>query len=151
MMQNPLRLFIIFCLLIFGSLYYYAYQQDKRHTAEASAYMERAMRDISTWQQQSLWSHLAPAARDKVSREQLETVLNQYRRLGRFISMDTPRFSMLTAALSVFGSGKQLSYSFPARFEQGTALVTATLDVGDGSFRLYNFSIRHVETKSAAN
>ncbi|MFT5577063.1 MAG: hypothetical protein ACI89D_002595 [Bermanella sp.] len=144
-MQNPLRLFIIFCLLIFGCLYYYAYQQDKHHSVNATVYIERAMQDISTWQPQSLWSHLASAAREKVSREQLETVLSQYRRLGRFIDMDKPHFSMLTAALSVFGSGTQLSYSFPARFEQGSALVTATLDVGDGSYRLYNFSIRHVE------
>lgn len=148
-MQQPLRLFIVFCLLIFGALYYYAYQQDKRHSSHATMYLERVMEDVSGWQPQALWSHLAPAARERVSREQLETVLNQYRRLGRFVDMDTPRFSTLTAALSVFGSGQQLSYSFPARFEQGSALVTATLEVGDGTFRLYNFSIRSVEANSA--
>ncbi len=149
MIQSPLRLFIIFCLIIFAGLYYYAYQQDKRHSANASVYMEKVMADISVWQREALWSHLAPEARERVSQEQLETVLKQYRRLGRFVDMDAPRYSMLTAALSVFGSGTQLSYSFPARFEQGSALVTATLDVGDGSFRLYNFSIRQVEPASS--
>lgn len=141
-MQQPLRLFIIFCLLIFAALYYYAYQQDQRHSGNAAVYIEKVLRDVSSWQSQALWSHLAPVARDKVSQQQLDSVLAQYRRLGRFVDMDTPRFSKLTAALSVFGSGQQLSYSFPARFENGRALVTATLEVGDGSFRLYNFSIR---------
>ncbi|HCS27314.1 MAG TPA: hypothetical protein DIW43_07660 [Spongiibacteraceae bacterium] len=149
-MQQPLRLFIIFCLLIFGALYYYAYQQDKRHSQKADVYLKRVMQDVSDWQPQSLWSHLAPAARERVSRKQLEAVLKQYRRLGGFMDMDPPRFSNLTAALSVFGSGQQLSYSFPARFEQGSALVTATLDVGDGTYRLYNFSIRSVEPKATA-
>lgn len=147
-MQQPLRLFIIFCLLIFAALYYYAYQQDKAHSDNAERYLDEVMRDISEWQPQALWSHLAPAARAKVSREQLEGVLNQYRRLGRFTDMDKPQFSTLTAALSVFGSETRLSYSFPARFDQGTALVTATLELADGAFRLYNFSIRSIESGS---
>ncbi len=146
-MQQVLRLFIVFCLLIFGALYYHAYQQDKRHSDEAIRYLERVMVDISDWRAQSLWSHLGPEARERVGRDQLESVLAQYRRLGRFHELDAPQFSKLTAALSVFGSGSHLSYSFPARFEQGKALVTATLTAGDGSYRLYNFSIRQIETR----
>ena len=150
-MHQSLRLFIVFCLLIFGALYYSPHQQDTRHSDNAALYLEKTMRDISSWQPQALWSQLTPEARDRVSREQLEAVLAQYRRLGRFNEMDQPQFSMLTAALSVFGGGTRLSYSFPARFEQGSALVTATLMVGEGTFRLYNFSIRQIEAAGHSN
>ncbi len=141
-MLRPLHAFVGLCLLVFAGLYYYASEQDEKHSAEARLYLEAALTDISSWQPEALRSHLTPAARAAVSNEQLYQVVDEYRGLGRFRSMDSPQFSTLTAALSVFGEEQRLSYSFPARFENGETLVTATLAVTDGVFRLYNFSIR---------
>lgn len=141
-MFKPLHAFVGICLLIFAALYYYASEQDDKHSQQARFYLEETLADISSWQPDALQHHLTPEARAAVSNEQLYQVVDQYRELGRFKSMDTPQFSTLTAALSVFGSEQRLSYSFPARFEGGEALVTATLTVTGGSYSLYNFSIR---------
>ncbi len=145
-MLKPLHVFIGFCLLVFGGLYYYATEQDDKHSAQARLYLENALSEISSWQPEALRHHLTPAAREAVSNEQLYQVLEQYRPLGKFKSLHSLQFSTLTAALSVFGEEKRLSYSFPARFENGEALVTATLAVHEGQFRLYNFSIRRSES-----
>lgn len=141
-MLRPLHAFVGLCLLIFAALYFYASEQDEKHSAAARLYLEDALTDISSWQPEALRRHLTPAAQAAVSNEQLYQVVDEYKALGRFKSMDTPQFSTLTAALSVFGEEQRLSYSFPARFDSGEASVTATLAVNDGSFSLYNFSIR---------
>ena len=141
-MLRPLHVFILFCLLVFGGLYYSATEQDDKHSATARLYLEDTLSDISRWQPDVLRQHLAPAAREVVSNEQLYRVVEEYQSLGRFKSMDKPQFSNLTAALSVFGEDQRLSYSFPARFEGGEALVTTTLLVSNGQFSVYNFSLR---------
>lgn len=144
--MKPLPLFILFCLLIVGALVYHASQQDARHSERAGRYLEQTLTDISSWQTDRLWARLAPEAKAAVSREHLTAVVEQYRPLGAFVSMDTPRFNHLTAALSVFGGQPRLAYSFPARFEHGEAQISATLQLSEGSFSLYNFSIRQQPT-----
>lgn len=138
---KPLNLFILCCLVIFGLLYYYSGQQEAQFRDSSHFYLESVLTDISRWQPEILRHHLAPEARARVSDSQLESVLAQYRPLGPLVSMDEPVLSRLSAALSAFTDQRRLSYSFEARFEQGRALVTATLLERDGQFSLYNFNI----------
>ena len=58
----------------------------------------------------------------------------------------TTSLARTTAALSLFGSNILLSYHGTARFEKGSAPLTATLIVREGRFRIYNFSFGSPQT-----
>lgn len=141
LLQQPLRLAIIVILLLVGGLYWYAGQQQQRYDAAATQYLRAALTDIGSWQRAALRRQLAPEALRAVSDAQLDALDDRYRPLGAFRGLEQVQFGRLAAALSWFGNTTLLNYHAVARFEHGSAELTATLIVRDGGFRLYNFSL----------
>lgn len=147
-MPKPLQIIVIVILCVVGSLYWYAGRQEARYDAAATAYLQQALTAIGGWHSTALRRHLATEALDTASDQQLEAMAERYRPLGAFQSLQEVKFARLTAALSLFGSDTLLSYHGQARFANGTAQLTATLVVRDGSFKLYNFSLSSPELRT---
>lgn len=138
---KPLHLIIIVILLVVAALYFYAGRQQQRFDADATAYLSRALTDIGSWQPQAFRRELAPQASAAVSDQQLDALVQRYRPLGPFRSLEALQFARLTSALAVFHRDPLLSYSGIAHFQNGTAQITATLVYHDGRFKFYNFNL----------
>jgi hypothetical protein len=140
-----LRIFVIASLVLFGSLYYYSGEVQDHYQDNASQYLDLALTEISRWDAEVLKDQLAREAKAQVSDEQLQTLMDHYRHLGRYQSMDSPQLSRLSAALSIFSDQAKLSYSSRVSFSEGSAIMTATLTVENQRFKLYNFSLGQSE------
>ncbi|MGJ8686368.1 MAG: hypothetical protein ACSHWQ_02730 [Spongiibacteraceae bacterium] len=141
MSNSLLRVFVIASLVLFGGLYFYSSNIEKHYKDGATRYLNVALENISDWQSHSLRAQLARETQHHVSNEQLTKLTDHYRHFGRFQSMDEPRLSRLSAALSAFSKHPRLSYSSQVHFEGGKAIMTATLTLEDERFKFYNFSL----------
>lgn len=150
LLDKPLHLAIIVILLIVSAFYFYAGRQQERFNDAAVDYLRQALTDIGSWQPQALRRQFASEANAAVDDAQLRSLVERYRPLGAFKSLEEPQFARLTAALSLFHRDTLLSYSALARFEHGSAQVTATLVQRDGRFQLYNFNLGSPQFDSAA-
>ena len=139
--DKPLHLIIILILAVVAGLYFYAGRQQERFDADATAYLRNALVDIGSWQPRAIRAQLAGEASAAVSDEQLDALVQRYRALGPFKSLEDPQFARLSSALSVFHRDPLLSYSALAHFQNGSAQITATLVLHDGQFKLYNFNL----------
>ncbi|GAB3368912.1 hypothetical protein NCG89_08040 [Spongiibacter taiwanensis] len=148
-MKNiSLKVFVIAGILLFGSLYYYSGEVEEHYQANASRYLELALNDISTWQAPALEALLARAARQQVSQEQLQSLMDHYSHLGRFESMEPPKLTRLSAALSIFSEQPRLTYGSNVTFSNGHAVMTATLTLEDQHFKIYNFNLGTASQKA---
>lgn len=137
---NPLQLIVLIILGVVGGLYWYAGNQQQRYDEAATRYLRSALTDIGSWQRAALQRQLADEARRALSDEQLDAIVERYRVLGAFAQLGEMEFSRLTAALSLLGRHRLVSYQGSAQFQNGSANFTATLLIHDNEFRLYNLS-----------
>ncbi len=150
MNNTILRVFIVASLVLFGSLYYYSGQVEEHYQENASRYLDQALTEISSWQAADLKSQLAAETLQQVGDSQLQQLVEHYRQLGRYQSMDTPQLSRLSAALSLFNEPPRLSYSSRVQFAQGSAAMTATLTLEKQRFKFYNFNLGELENPQPA-
>lgn len=146
MRNTTLRIFILASLLLFGALYYYSGQVEQHYADNAPMYLRSALEEISAdWQADRLRAQLSVDTRDNVSDTQLAKLTAHYAHLGRFVTMDEPVFSRVSGALGIFADKPRLGYSSQVRFENGSAVMTATLTVEHERFRFYNLSFGEIE------
>lgn len=141
---KPLQLIVLIILCVVGGLYFYAGSQQQRYDESATQYLRTAFKDIGSWQRAALQRQLADEARRTLNEAQLDAIVERYRSLGEFNKLGDIEFSRLTAAMSLLGRHRLLSYHGSAQFQHGTTNFTATLlvpkDIHDNEFRLYNLS-----------
>ncbi|MDB6063293.1 MAG: hypothetical protein JWM78_3396 [Verrucomicrobiaceae bacterium] len=138
--QRPLQLATAFILCVVGGLYWYAGQQQDRYDTSATQYLRTAFTDISSWQRAALQRQMTEDALRTATPEQLDALTNRYRPLGHFIALSDAKFTKLTAAMSLLGPRRLLSYHGSAQFEHGNADFAATLVIRDDGFRFYNLN-----------
>ncbi len=129
---------IILCVV--GGLYWYSGVQQQRYDESATQYLRAAFADIGSWQRAALQRQLADDALRTMSDAQLDAIAARYRPLGNFAQLHEVQFARLTAAMSLLGRHRLLSYHGSAQFQHGNADFTATLVIRDDGFRLYNLS-----------
>ncbi|MBD2859982.1 hypothetical protein IB286_13315 [Spongiibacter sp. KMU-158] len=147
MRNTTLRLFVLASLILFGMLYYYSGQVEKHYAENSSKYLNNALSSISDWQASSLREQLSRDTQSTVSDAQLEKLTQHYAHFGKFVSMEEPVLSRVSAALSVFADKPRLGYSSRVKFEKGSAIMTATLTIEDERFKFYNLSFGPVENE----
>jgi hypothetical protein len=141
LLSKPLHVAVLIIVLSVSGLYGYSGRQQQRYDSAASAYLRSAISNISSWQAAALQRQLAPEALAAIDNTQISALMQRYRPLGGFVGLDDLQFGRLAAALSLFSSSNTLlSYGGQARFQNGTAHLTATLVLRDGQFRLYNIN-----------
>lgn len=141
MNNNWLRFTVLALVIMFIGLFYYSSQQEKLYAAVAEPAIEKMLRDISSWQPQAMRSHLSAAAGKTLNDQQLAQLLNQYRPLGKLVTVDALNFSRLMSVFSLLGESR-ISYSGIASFENGPAEFTLTLQESSGVFSIYNLTIQ---------
>lgn len=145
LLNKPLHIAVLIILLGVGALYWYAGQQQQRYDVTASAYLRSAVADIGSWQVAVLQRQLDADALAAIDNTQLDALVTRYRPLGAFIGIDDLQFGKLASALALFSQPTLLSYSGQARFQNGSAHLTATLALRAGHFRLYNINFGEPE------
>ena len=90
--------------------------------------------------------HLAPEAKQNILDEQLDKLMEQYKKLGRFRSIQEINFSRTASAFSLIG-GKRINYSGIANFDNAAANLNMTLVERGGFFLVYNFTLTQIIEK----
>ena len=140
MQVQILRLIVFIMMTLVVMLYFYTSQQKTYYQRTALPAVGQILTDISSWEKQALLRNLTPEAQQTVSDAQLEELLNRYRQLGRFRSLEELDFSRTVSAFSLFGE-KRVNYSGTANFDAGLVNVNITLVARGGFFLIYNFSL----------
>ena len=145
MFSKPLNAIVAVLLIIFGALYFYTAEQEKKYQNTAVLWLKDNVPFITTWDPDQTWTRLAPEAKELVSQSQLNTIIKDYRLMGRLKSMEEPVFSKLASAFSALSWDKKINYSAQMHFSNADALLTITLVKRDGQFKIYNLNLSNLE------
>lgn len=140
MQIQTLRIIIAILLTLVIMLYFYTNREKDYYSKSAEPAVAQILTEISSWEKQALLIHLAPEAKQTVSDEQLDQLMNFYRSFGRFRSIQELNFSRTVSAFSLVGE-KRLNYSGTANFDAGLVNLNITLIERGGYFLIYNFTL----------
>ncbi|MEK7303290.1 MAG: hypothetical protein AAB259_00725 [Pseudomonadota bacterium] len=140
MQIQTLRIIIAILLTLVVMLYFYTNREKDYYSKSAEPAVAQILTEISSWEKQALLIHLAPEAKQTVSDEQLDQLMNFYRSFGRFRSIQELNFSRTVSAFSLVGE-KRLNYSGAANFDAGLINLNITLIERGGYFLIYNFTL----------
>lgn len=140
MNNDQLRTVSLVLLVIFAGLYFYTYRQQTFYDQSALPAVERIVREISQWQKQPLIDNLSDEARQTLTDEQLDQLLNHYRKFGELKSIGELQFSKLASALSLFGA-RRINYQGTAIYSGGPADINITVVPYGNDYRIYNFAL----------
>ena len=148
MQVHTLRFIIAVLMTVVIMLYFHTNREQKFYSTTAEPAVAQILAEISTWEKEPLLRHLAPEAKQTITDEQLDQLLDHYRSFGRFYSIDELDFSRTASAFSLFGE-KRINYSGVADYSNGPVNVNITLVERGGYFLVYNFTLgRAAEDKS---
>lgn len=140
MNNEQLRSVSLVLLVIFAALYFYTWRQQQFYDQSAMPAIEQMLKEISQWQKQPLLDHLSDEARHTLSDEQLDTLLQHYRKFGELKAVNELQFSKLASALSLFG-GTRINYQGTASFTSGPADINITVVPYGNSYQIYNLAL----------
>jgi len=140
---QTLRMIVAVLMTAVVMLYIYTDREKDYYKKSAEPAVTQILTEISNWRKETLLKHLAPEAKQIISEEQLEKLLQQYQKLGRFRSVKEINFSRTASAFSLMGE-KRINYSGIANFDNAAANLNITLIERGGFFLMYNFTLAQV-------
>ncbi|MFZ1851383.1 MAG: hypothetical protein WAU15_04000 [Nitrosomonas sp.] len=140
---QTLRMIVAVLMTAVVMLYIYTDREKDYYKKSAEPAVTQILTEISNWKKETLLKHLAPEAKQIISEEQLEKLLQQYQKLGRFRSVKEINFSRTASAFSLMGE-KRINYSGIANFDNAAANLNITLIERGGFFLMYNFTLAQV-------
>ena len=140
---QTLRMIVAVLMTAVVMLYIYTDREKDYYKKSAEPAVTQILTEISNWKKETLLKHLAPEAKQIISEEQLEKLLQQYQKLGRFRSVKEINFSRTASAFSLMGE-KRINYSGIANFDKAAANLNITLIERGGFFLMYNFTLAQV-------
>lgn len=146
MRTQTLRVTIFIFLTLVITLYFYTSREKDYYSKSAEPAIAQILTEISSWEKGALLTHLAPEAKQAVSDEQLDKLMDFYRSFGRFRSIQELNFSRTMSALSLVGE-KRINYSGTANFDAGLVNLNITLVERGGFFLVYNFTLTKATEK----
>ncbi|AOT08713.1 hypothetical protein [Pseudoalteromonas luteoviolacea] len=133
-----LLVFVVFFTVIGGWTVYKSSEYEKT----AIPYMDVAIRDISSWQVETMKGYLVKTTLDGVSDEDLQKIVKGLSNMGNLIELGEYQFKSVSKKAMAGGeSGTFVSYTVPAKYEKGDATLTITLKVVEDSFLVYSFNL----------
>ncbi|MCB1984294.1 MAG: hypothetical protein H6936_16365 [Burkholderiales bacterium] len=143
MQIQTLRLITALFVIIFIMLYVHTNSEQRFYSKTAEPAVTQIFKDISDWQKASLLRHLAPEAKETITDEQLNQLLDRYREFGWFYGVNEINFSRTASVFSLFGD-KHINYSGTADYSTGAVRFNITLVKRGKYFLVYNFSLARV-------
>ncbi len=138
--NNNLRIATLFFLMLCIGLYVYTSEQKDYYDAHAKPAAEQMITALSHWQKSTLLEHLSEQAKQTLSDQQLNKLLDHYRQFGQLEQLKELQFSRLASALSLFGQ-RHINYQADAIFSNSHAHINLTLIAHGNSYKIYNFTI----------
>ncbi|HRB21386.1 MAG TPA: hypothetical protein PLB54_06730, partial [Nitrosomonas sp.] len=123
---QTLRMIVAVLMTAVVMLYIYTDREKDYYKKSAEPAVTQILTEISNWKKETLLKHLAPEAKQIISEEQLEKLLQQYQKLGHFRSVKEINFSRTASAFSLMGE-KRINYSGIANFDNAAANLNITL------------------------
>lgn len=140
MQVQTLRIVVALLLTLVVMMYFHTTKEKEFYSKSAEPAVAQILTQISDWKKQSLMLQLAHEAKEQVSDEQLESLLELYRAFGRYRSIEELEFSRTVSAFSLIGE-KHINYSGTANFDAGLVSLNITLVERGGFFQIYNFAL----------
>ena len=141
-----LRIIIAILVTAMAMLYFHTGREKDFYDKSAQPAITQILSEISNWQKDTLLIHLAPEAKQNILDEQLDKLMEQYKKLGRFRSIQEINFSRTASAFSLIGE-KRINYSGIANFDNAAANLNMTLVERGGFFLVYNFTLTQIIEK----
>lgn len=144
-MKKFLKILGIIILLIVlgigGIIGWFKYEQYK-YASTAVPFIQQVVPEIAQWNPEVLKSYMVPEALASTSDADLVKLFAWFKKLGTLESLQEPQFlNVFKGFSSEKGSQKIITYSIPANFNAGEAIITIRLlDQGE-SFKIYQFNI----------
>ncbi|HBV21405.1 MAG TPA: hypothetical protein DEF07_06765, partial [Nitrosomonas sp.] len=82
MQVHTLRFIIAILMTVVIMLYFHTNREEKFYSETAEPAVAQILAEISTWQKEPLLRHLAPEAKETITDEQLNQLLDHYRSFG---------------------------------------------------------------------
>jgi hypothetical protein len=121
-------------------LYFYTNRERDYYSKSAEPAVTQILTEVSSWEKQVFLVHLTPEAKQAVTDEQLDKLINFYRSFGRFKSIQELNFSRAVSTFSLVGE-KRINYSGTANFDAGLVNLNITLVERGGFFLVYNLTL----------
>ena len=141
-MSLILRRSLIFIVLLLGGLVLYSLWygiKADRYEETAIPYLEMAIPELTSWQYDQLKPLLSSTARKDFENEKLRSAYQSFSRLGRFQSMDRPRYTASHDESSrELGDIEVIDYQVALQFDSGPAMIKIQL-IADGNL----YTIQH--------
>ncbi len=143
MQTHTLRIIIAILMTLVVMLYFYTNREKDYYSKSAEPAVAQILTEISSWDKRVLLAHLAPEAKQAVSGEQLDKLMNFYRSFGRFQSIKEINFSRTVSTFSLVGE-KRINYSGIANFDVGLVNLNITLIERGGFYLVYNLTLAKI-------
>ena len=139
------RSLIFFGLMIAGLVLYalwFGIRAD-RYAETAVPYLESAVPELASWQYARLTPLLSPAARRDFENERMRAAYQSFAILGRYRSMEAPRFSASRQGSSEdLGDIEVIDYEVVTQFDSGPAVIKVKLFANGEKYYIHYFGIQ---------
>jgi hypothetical protein len=114
-----------------------------RYDETAIPYLESAMPVLTSWQYDQLRPLLSPGAQLDFENEKVRAAYRSFGRLGRFQSMEKPRYMASRADSNTeLGDIEIIEYQVELQFDSGPAVIKVKLVADGKSYHVRHFSFQ---------
>lgn len=129
-------------LLAIGAFFVWIKFQETKFNTTAVPYIEKAVPEISQWDAEVLKAYLAPEALAAAPDADLVKLVEFFKKLGAFVSMEAPVFQGVFKGVNTeHGAQTILTYTVKAKYGNGDANITIKLLDKGGEFKVYYFNV----------
>ena len=129
-------------IVIFALIGGWTYWKSTEYKETAVPYIKENIPRLSGWNAEVVKSLLAPSVLKVTKDEDLEKLMKWFSKLGDLKDIEEPQFVNVTTSATVVHSKQTIvTYSIPAHYQNGDAIITMRLlEVGEG-FKVYQFHL----------
>ena len=134
-------IFVAGLVILFVLVAVYTGYISAQYNETAVPYIEQAIPIISEWDADKARPYFTSNALEKTSEEDFQKLFHWLSKMGELLSFGEPGFSNVTSGATLNeGPTTIVTYTVPAVYEYGEAMITIRLvDLGD-SFEIYYFN-----------
>jgi hypothetical protein len=120
-------IFTFIATVVIGINVYSGYK-TAQYNKTAIPYIDAAITEISKWDEDVFYNHLASEAKKDVKQEDVTKTMRLFSKMGALVSHEEPEFAQIWSYVAEDGKSRSvITYDVDAKYENGDALLTFTL------------------------